>query len=107
MLNSSPLPGEQLYSVGSPRISASRKNAGRAVLVLASLALAIVTLVQVLYATDVIAGGFENWRPVLYVFVVWGLALGIAQVLIRGEAGHRALFLLPAILFTVAMVIFP
>ena len=30
-----------------------------------------------------------------------------AQVLIRGEAGQRALFVLPAVLFTVAMVIFP
>ena len=28
-------------------------------------------------------------------------------MLIRGEAGHRALFVLPAVLFTVAMVIFP
>ena len=27
--------------------------------------------------------------------------------MIRGEAGHRALFLLPALLFTIAMVIFP
>ena len=35
------------------------------------------------------------------------IALGVGQVLIRGEAGMRALFLLPAVLFTVAMVIFP
>ncbi len=27
--------------------------------------------------------------------------------MIRGEAGHRALFILPAVLFTIAMVIFP
>jgi len=39
--------------------------------------------------------------------LLWSVALGAGQVLIRGERGHRALFLLPAILFTVAMVIFP
>ncbi len=35
------------------------------------------------------------------------LPLGVGQVLTRGEDGHRALFLLPALLFTIAMVIFP
>jgi multiple sugar transport system permease protein len=35
------------------------------------------------------------------------VALGAGQVLMRGEEGHKALFLLPAVLFTVAMVIFP
>ena len=44
---------------------------------------------------------------VLYAYLVWGVALGVAQVLMRGEAGRRALFVLPAVLFTVAMVIFP
>ena len=102
-----PSAGEQLYSVGAPAVSAGRKSLGRAVLAIASLGFALVGLVQVLYATDVIATGFETWRPVLYGFAVWGLALAAAQVLIRGEAGHRALFLLPAVLFTVAMVIFP
>ena len=38
---------------------------------------------------------------------LWAVALGGGQVLIRGEAGKRALFVLPAALFTVAMVIFP
>ena len=51
--------------------------------------------------------GFETWRPLLYAYVLWGVALGIGQVLTRGEDGHRALFLLPAVLFTVAMVVFP
>ena len=43
----------------------------------------------------------------LYAYLVWAVALGAGQVMIRGERGHRALFLLPALLFTVAMVIFP
>ena len=38
---------------------------------------------------------------------LWAVALGVGQVLIRGERGQRALFVLPAVLFTVAMVIFP
>ena len=54
-----------------------------------------------------ITTGFENWRPVLYAYVLWAVALGAGQVMVRGEAGHRALFLLPALLFTIVMVIFP
>jgi multiple sugar transport system permease protein len=107
MVASTPLPGEQLYSVGSPSVSANRKNIGRAVLVLASIGFAIIALIQIFYVSGLTASGFENWRPVLYGFVAWGAALGIAQVVMRGEAGRRALFLLPAVLFTIAMVIFP
>ena len=46
----------------------------------------------------VIASGFANWRPVLYAYLVLAVALGVAQVLIRGERGQRALFVLPAVL---------
>jgi multiple sugar transport system permease protein len=51
--------------------------------------------------------GFENWRPVLYAYLIWAVGLGVGQVLTQGERGHRALFLLPALLFTIAVVIFP
>jgi multiple sugar transport system permease protein len=44
---------------------------------------------------------------VLYAVLVWSVAFGVGQVLTRGERGKRALFLLPALLFTIAMVIFP
>ena len=84
-----------------------RATAGRIVIAAASLGLAAVILFQLLYALDLTASGFANWRPSLYAFLLWGAAMGWAQVLIRGEAGHRALFVLPAVLFTVAMVIFP
>jgi len=66
-----------------------------------------VALLQCLHAAGATAAGFVTWRPVLYAYVVWAVALGAAQVLIRGEAGRRALFVLPAVLFTVAVVIFP
>ena len=48
-----------------------------------------------------------RWRPTLYAFLVWGGALGCSQVLKYGETGKQTLFVLPAILFTAAMVIFP
>ena len=64
-------------------------------------------LIQILHATGAIAFGFDNWRPILYAYLLWAVALGVGQVVVRGERGQRALFLLPAVLFTVAMVIFP
>ena len=51
--------------------------------------------------------GFANWRPILYAYVLWSIALGVGLVLSRGEAGHRALFVLPAVLFILAMAVFP
>src|SRR6476661_8755097 len=80
---------------------------GRALFRVASALLAAVVLWQALFAAGVIATGFDTWRPVLYAFILWSVALGASQVLIRGERGKHALFVLPAVLFTVAMVIFP
>jgi multiple sugar transport system permease protein len=80
---------------------------GRALLWGASAILASVVLWQILFKAEVIASGFDTWRPVLYAFILWTIAFGAAQVLIRGERGKHALFILPAVAFTVAMVIFP
>lgn len=55
----------------------------------------------------IVAVGLVNWRPTLYAFLIWGLALSASQVLVRGEVGQQRLFVLPALLFTGAMVIFP
>jgi multiple sugar transport system permease protein len=85
----------------------SRKTAGRALIGLASLGFALLLLVQVLHTTGTITAGFSNWRPILYAYLLWGTVFGAGQVIIRGERGLRALFLLPAVLFTVAVVIFP
>jgi len=52
------------------------------------------------------SGGFADWRPVLYAYLVCR-CLRYRQIVVRGERGLRALFLLPAVLFTVAVVIFP
>jgi multiple sugar transport system permease protein len=95
------------HKLASQRTPLSRKNAGRALVALASLGALLVLLVQILHASGAIAAGFVDWRPILYAYLVWATALGVGQVMIRGERGLRALFLLPAVLFTVAVVIFP
>jgi multiple sugar transport system permease protein len=74
---------------------------------LASLIFLLVLIVQILHATGATTAGFSNWRPILIVYLLWAVAFGASQVLIRGERGERALFLLPAVFFTVAVVIFP
>ena len=80
---------------------------GRGLVIIASLALGLVFLMQALSAGGMFDLGFEDWRPSLYAYALWAIALGVGQVLTRGEAGYKALFLLPALLFTIAMVIFP
>jgi multiple sugar transport system permease protein len=92
--------------IGDP-VPPGRKAAGKALIVAASILLAVVILAQALDAAGVTFFGFGNWRPTLYAYLVWAVALGAGQVMIRGEPGQRALFVLPAALFTVAMAIFP
>ena len=87
--------------------SASKRRAGHVAFWLATGLLALVAVLQLLDANGTLAIGFGNWRPLLYAYLVWGVALGARQVLIHGERGWRALFVLPAALFTVAMVVFP
>lgn len=91
----------------APKHMPDRRTVGRVLIGVASLAFLLVLLVQILYVTGTIATGFANWRPILIVYLLWTIAFGTAQVLIRGERGHRALFVLPAVFFTVAVVIFP
>ena len=40
-------------------------------------------------------------------YLIWSTTLCYGVLLIKGEKGQRALFVLPAFLFTIAMVIFP
>jgi multiple sugar transport system permease protein len=48
-----------------------------------------------------------SWRPALYAFLLWAVSLCVAQVVLRGEMGKRSLFILPAVLFVGALVVFP
>jgi multiple sugar transport system permease protein len=99
--------GDQLHIVSASEQSSARLLTGRAILMIASLGLAVTLLAQILDKSGAITLGLVTWRPLLYAFVLWAIALCVAQAMIRGEMGLRALFVLPAVLFTVAMVIFP
>ena len=107
MQNSSLATDARHHKPASPRVAGSQKNVGRAVVILASLAFLVLLLIQILYTTGATTSGFADWRPILAAYLLWAIAIGVGQVVIRGERGLRALFLLPAIFFTVAVVIFP
>ncbi|MEZ5670523.1 MAG: sugar ABC transporter permease [Alphaproteobacteria bacterium] len=96
-------PGAGGYDIVPP----GRKAAGRALIVFASLLLVAMLVVQILNANGTVDLGFESWRPLLYAYLVWAVAVGVGQVMIRGDMGWKALFVLPAVLFTISMVIFP
>jgi multiple sugar transport system permease protein len=107
-MTSSTLAGinDPVQSVGGG-IPSSQRSAGRLIIAAGTLLFAAVLLFQVLSATGVTQSGFSSWRPVLYAYVLWALAVTFGQILIRGERGQRAAFVLPAVFFTVALVIFP
>ena len=99
--------GDRLHTVVSDYMSPGRILAGRALVRCAALMLLALLVVQSLHEFERIPFGFENWRPALYAYVFWAVSLCVAQVLVRGEQGKRALFVLPAVLFVVSMVVFP
>ena len=92
---------------GSRHISAERRQLGRMLLIGGTALLLATFLFQSFYAAGLTTIGFETWRPVLYAYLTWACVLGAAQVIMRGQNGQKALFVLPAILFTVLMAIFP
>ena len=100
--------------MSSARIEAAHEDVppgrpirGKWIFRLASTLLVVVGALQLCKATGLISIGFANWRPTMFAFVLWGVALGASQVLKYGEIGKQTLFVLPALLFTAAMVIFP
>jgi multiple sugar transport system permease protein len=95
------------FDVGAPPISPERRNLGRALMTVATGVLAAAVALQLFKTIGWVERGFDNWRPVLYAYIVWAIALGIGLVLVKGQRGHRALFVLPAVLFTVSLVVFP
>jgi multiple sugar transport system permease protein len=96
-----------VIEIAADPIPQHRKRAGRMLVLLASLLLFATALVQALHSAGAIEFGFDTWQPIIYVYLIWAVAVGAAQVIIRGEAGKRALFVLPAALYTIAVVIFP
>jgi multiple sugar transport system permease protein len=88
-------------------VAPERLSLGRWIFRLASALLIVTAALQIASAAGLVPLAFTDWRPTLYAFLVWGVALALAQVLQHGELGQQRMFVLPALLFTGAMVIFP
>jgi multiple sugar transport system permease protein len=99
--------GDLLHVVTTDNLSPSRVALGRGIMWVSGLALVLLFALQTAQANGWIDLGFETWRPTLYAFLTWAVALCGGQVLTRGEGGKRALFVLPAVLFVVALTVFP
>jgi len=99
--------GDRLHTVDTGTIAPGRVKAGQYGLWAASALLVLLFLIQSLFDAGVIGFGFENWRPILYAYFLWAFALCASRVLIHGEQGKKSLFVLPAVLFVVSMVVFP
>lgn len=99
--------GEISAAIDGGAVPSNRAALGRWIFNLASILFAGIVLLQALDALGITTIGFVNWRPTLYAFLIWSVALCVSRVMIRGDAGLEALFVLPAILFTAAMAIFP
>jgi len=107
-MTTSTLPGtdDRLRHYGDG-MSSGRRTLGKLVIAAGTLLFAAVLLFQILFATGTIESGFSTWRPVFYAYFLWAAAVIYGQILVRGERGQRAAFVLPAVFFTVALVIFP
>ncbi len=99
--------GDLLHVVTLDRITPRRVLLGRVLIWGSAGLMALSFLVLGLSEFGVIETRFATWRPALYAYLFWATCLCIAQVVLRGEQGKRVLFVLPAALFVVAMVIFP
>jgi multiple sugar transport system permease protein len=95
------------FDVAHEDVPAGQISFGRILFWLASAILIGVAALQIVDAAGIVEIGLPNWRPTLYAFALWGVALGVSQVMVLGETGQQRLFILPALLFTAAMVIFP
>jgi multiple sugar transport system permease protein len=93
--------------VAHEEVLPGRPLLGKWIIWLASVLLLAVAALQILDAVGLVSIAFGSWRPTLYAFLLWSAALGVSEVLRYGEVGKQRLFILPALLFTAAMVIFP
>jgi len=99
--------GDLLHTVTAESISDGRRRLGRLMVWGTALLCFALALWQMGYETGRLSSGFENWRPILYAYVLWAIALCAAQVIVNGEKGKRTLFVLPAALFVISLVVFP
>ena len=98
---------DQLHIVTNDNIPPRRQAFGRALVWGAGLVLVAIGVMQSLQVSGHADFGFANWRPTLYAYILWAIALCWGQVLTRGEQGKRVLFVLPAALFVISLTVFP
>ena len=106
-MQNTPAASSAAWDAGTAVVSPGRQLVGRVLITVTTVILLGAVLVEILDGLGVITFGFASWRPLAYLYVIWSVALGVGLVLARGERGHRALFVLPATLFTLAIVVFP
>ncbi len=99
--------GDFLHVVTADDVSERRRLLGKALVWGSAGLLGCVVVVQLADHHSIASLGFENWRPTLYAYLFWAVCLCYSRVLLFGEHGKRALFVLPATLFVVSMVVFP
>lgn len=99
--------GNYLHIVMPDQISVTRRNFGRFIIWGSAVLLILTVLLQSLDQSNFLSFGFENWRPTLYAYLFWAFCLCLGQVILYGEQGKRRLFILPAVLFVISVVIFP
>lgn len=99
--------GDLLHVVTADDIGEGRRRIGKMMIWGSFATMVALFAFCALSQRDVIGIELENWRPALYGYLLWATSLCIAQVVLHGEQGKRSLFILPATLFVVAMVIFP
>ena len=99
--------GDLLHIVTDDNISPRRALLGRVVIWGSVALLAVVATLQCLQVYGGQDIGFASWRPTLYAYIFFAICLSWGQVLIKGEHGKRILFVLPAALFVISLVVFP
>jgi multiple sugar transport system permease protein len=99
--------GDLLHVVTTDDISSRRRQIGRAMIWGTAGLLVLVAGLQAAQYAGWADFGFVNWRPTLYAYITWSIGLCWGQVILRGEQGKRALFVLPAVLFVVSLSIVP
>ena len=99
--------GDLLHTVTADNISERRKRLGKLLVWGTALLGLLLAVWQLAYQSGKISVGFDTWRPVLYAYMLWATALCVSQVLVKGEQGKRTLFVLPAALFVISLVVFP
>lgn len=99
--------GDYLHVVTADQISGNRRLFGKAIVWGSAGLMFLVAFLQTADQNGWLEIGFQSWQPTLYAYVFWGICLCASQVISRGEHGKRTLFVQPATLFVVSMVVFP